>query len=102
VQVVVNSFLEVALGLIVWSLLYMNARCAYRVPGSLMKTTTELALVCGAAGAFVLQVLLMNKMLPDDSRRGHFFIFVLIECGGGIAITLITLLVERSKSIVRP
>jgi hypothetical protein len=39
----------------------------------------------------------MNHLAPRDSRGIYFFIFVLIECGGGIVLMFYALLLGRAK-----
>ena len=64
----------ILLGLAIWSLLYADALCAYRLPKGWRKSATQLSLVFGAAGLFILQVNLMNRFAPGDSPRKSFFL----------------------------
>jgi len=51
-----------------------------------------------AAGIFILQVNLMERLTPDDAYGNYFFGFVLIECGGALVISFYTLIRERAKN----
>jgi len=57
-----------------------------------------LALVFGAVGIFALQVRFMGPPAPGSDGRG-FFLFVLIEVGGGLVLGFYTLLRERARSL---
>ena len=85
------------LGLIMWLLLYLNALCSYRLARGVRKTVIQLSMIFCAAALFVLQINVMNHLAPLDSRSNHFFVFVLVECVGGLAIMFRTLLIERAK-----
>jgi hypothetical protein len=88
-----------ALGcVIVWTLLYTNARAAYRPP-STWKNLLQLMRLGLAITVFMLQVNLMEHLAPGDAYGKPFLCFVMIECGGGIVLLFTTLMRERAKSI---
>lgn len=95
--VILSRVLVPLLCLVVWAFFYLHARCAYRLPKGGKRTTSMLALVFGAVGIFALQVSLMGIPAPGSDGKG-FFLFVLIEVGGGLVLGFYTLLRERSKS----
>ena len=95
--VILSHVLVSLLCLVVWSFFYLHARCAYRLPRGGKRTTSQLALVFGAVGIFALQVRLMGRPAPGNDGR-EFFLFVLIEVGGGLVLGFYTLLRESSKS----
>jgi hypothetical protein len=84
--------------LVVWLLLYLNARCAYRMPKGWRRSITQPLLVFAGAGIFILQVNLLDRFAPADARGLHFFVFVLIECGGALILMFSALFHERAKS----
>jgi hypothetical protein len=94
---VCRAFVTV-LTLLLWGCLYLNARCAYRLESGPKRTVSQLSLILGAVLIFVLQINLMERLAPDDAFGRPFFWFVLIECGGALAITFFTLLKERTRS----
>jgi hypothetical protein len=51
----------------------------------------------GAAGILLLQVNLMERLTPDDAHGGYFFVFILVECGGGLVVLFHTLFRERAR-----
>jgi hypothetical protein len=93
----VFAALVLFLGLMVWSLSYLNVRSAYRLPKGWRKTVIQLSLVFAAAAGFVGQVNLLERSTSDGFRGPKFFLFVLIECGGGLALMFFTGLRERAK-----
>jgi hypothetical protein len=96
--VVLCRVLVPLLGLVVWAFCYLNARCAYRLPKGAKRAITQLALVLGSIVIFVLQVQLMEHLTSEDAYGSYFFYFVLIECGGALAVLFGTLLHERARN----
>jgi hypothetical protein len=82
----------------VWSLSYLNVRSAYRLRRSWRKTVIQLSLVFAAVAAFVLQVNLLDRSTPGGFRGPKFFLFVLIECGGGLALMFFMAFRERANT----
>jgi hypothetical protein len=87
------------LGLVVWALFYLNAWCVYRLPRGGKRAASQLSLVFGSVGIFVLQVNLMERLTPGDAYGDYFFWFVLFECGGALVVLFSTLFRERAKSM---
>jgi hypothetical protein len=85
------------LGLVVWGCFYKNAKCAYRLPRSRRKTASQLFFVFGAVAIFILQVNLMELLSPKDAHGIYFFNFIMIECGGALAVLFYTLIREKAK-----
>ena len=85
----------VLLMLLVWLFFFLNARYA-NVPGGKNKALRFL-LVLGSAAAFWLQVFAMERLNPEDAYGSQFFLFVLTECLGALAVLFWTLLRERAK-----
>jgi hypothetical protein len=83
--------------LIVWSLLYLDARWAYKLARGVKRISLQLSSVLVAIGIFVLQINLMERLAPSDACGSHFFAFILIECGGGIVVLFCTLFRERAR-----
>src|SRR5258707_7014851 len=88
--VVLSQVLVVLLGLVVWALFYLNAWCAFRLPRSGKRAISQLFLVFGSVGIFVLQVNLMERLTPGDAYGDYFFWFVLFECGGAFVVLFST------------
>lgn len=84
---------------VVWYLLYLDAKFAYSLPKGKRKSATQLSLVLAAAAIFIFQVNLMNRFAPADAQGGRFFLFILIECGGGIGVILLTLIRQKQGRI---
>ena len=70
------------LGLVVWGFFYLRARWAYRLPRGWRKDVSQISLVFGAVGIFVLQVNLMNRLAPGDAHGSYFHYFIVVESGG--------------------
>jgi hypothetical protein len=97
--VVLSRVLIPLLGLVVWVLFYLNAWCAYRLPRGGKRVASQLSLVFGSIGIFVLQVNLMERLTPGDAYGDYFFWFVLFECGGALVVLFSTLFREKVKSM---
>jgi hypothetical protein len=89
--------LILTLCLIVWSLLYLDARWAYRLARSAKRASLQLSSVLVAIVIFVLQINLMERLAPSDAYGSRFFAFILIECGGGMVVLFSTLFRERAR-----
>jgi ascorbate-specific PTS system EIIC-type component UlaA len=87
------------LGLVVWALFYLNARCAYALPKGGKRAALQLSLVFGSVVIFILQLNLMERLTPGDAYGDYFFWFVFFECGGALVVLLSTLFRERAKSM---
>jgi len=99
--VIASRFLVPLLGLVVWFLIHLEARLAYRLPRGPKRFALQISTVLAAAGTFALQVELMERFSPTDAYGGYFFDFILIECGGALVVLFSTLLRERSRSMNR-
>ena len=97
--VVLSRVLIPFLCLTIWGILYFEARLAYRYARSMRKTFTQLA--CFAAGSclFILQINLLDVLVPNDTYGIYLSLFVLLECGVGMALLFLTLQRERARSI---
>jgi len=96
--VMLSRVLVPLLGLVVWSLVYLNARLAYRMPRGAKRAGYQLLSILAAIFIFVLQVNIMDRLSPGDAYGDYFFGFVVIEGGGGLVVLFTTLLRERAKS----
>lgn len=96
--IVFSRLLVPVLGLLAWFLLYLEARCAYRRQRSVRKNLYQLSCVIGASLIFVTQVNVMDHFAPNDAYGIYFRYFILIECGGGLALLLGTLVREKARS----
>lgn len=97
--VVLSRALIPLLGVIVWFLVYFDARLAYRMPRGAKRLGFQLSTVVAAILIFVLQVQIMDRLAPADAYGNYFFRFVMIEAGGGLVILFTTLLRERARSM---
>lgn len=86
------------LGLAVWGLFYLNARCAYRLPRGGKRTASQLFSVLASVGVFILQVNIMDRLSPKDARGSYLFKFIVIECCGALVLLFYTLFRERARS----
>ena len=86
---------------IIWMLLYLNARAAYRVPTDKWTNAIRILRIGAAVVIFILQVNVMERLSPGDAYGGAFFCFVLIEAGGGLVVLFTTLIRARSRSLKR-
>jgi hypothetical protein len=84
-------FVIVAMGAVYFRLIYLNARCAYRLPRSGKKMAYQLSLVFGSFAIFLLQV----RLMPDDAGHNNFLFLTMIEAGGGLVILFSTLIREK-------
>jgi hypothetical protein len=100
-SVMLGRLLIGLIGVVVWTLVYLHARCAYRMPRTTKKTMYQLSLVFGAVFLVILQVNLMEHLTPQDAYGPHFFVFVLIECGGAIIILFTMLSLEKARALGR-
>ena len=96
-MVALSRVLVPILGLIVWTLLYFDARWAYEKPRGAKKTAMQLLAVLGAFGIGLLQVQLMERLAPNDAPGPYFDGFIFIECGGGLVVLFSTLFRGRAK-----
>src|SRR5215469_5116026 len=92
---IVCRAIVVFLMLLVWFFFFLNARYAYIAGGK--KMALRFLLVLGSAAVFCLQLFAMERLNPADAYGSHFFLFVLTECGGALAVLFWTLLRERTK-----
>jgi hypothetical protein len=99
--VIASRVLVPLLGLVIWFLIHLDARLAYRLPRGAKRFALQISTVLGAAGTFALQLELMERFSPTDAQGGYFFGFILIECGGALVVLFSTLLRERSRSMKR-
>ncbi len=79
----------------VWFLFFLNARYAYIAVGKVK--ALRFSLVLGSAAVFYLQIFTMKRLNPEDAHGIRFFLFVLAECAGALAVMFWTLLRERAK-----
>lgn len=96
---VLSRILLLLLGLIIWALYYLNARCTYRLPMGGSKTAMQLSLLLGSVAIFVLQASLMSRLVPGDAYGSDLKSLVLIEAGGAFVVGFGTLLWERAKHL---
>ena len=96
---VFSRILVLFLGLIIWALYYLNARCTYSLPMGGSKTVTQLALLFGSVGIFVLQASLMGRLVPGDAFARYLKGLVLIEAAGALVVGFGTLLWERARHL---
>ena len=69
------------------------------MPKGLRKFCYQFATVVGAVVAFVLQIQGMVRLSPGDSHGNYFAAFVMVECGGALAVLFVTLFRERARSL---
>lgn len=97
--VVLSRVLIPFLCLAVWGCLYFEARLTYRYPRSARKIVTQLAYVAAAACTFSAQINLTEAFTPNDAHSSYFLVFMLLECGVGLALLFTTLQRERARSV---
>jgi uncharacterized membrane protein len=58
---------------------------------------SQLALTACVFGLFISQVKVMGNFSPADAHGNHFLSFVMLECGGALAIMFVTMSRERER-----
>ena len=96
VSALVCRTIVVCLMLLVWFANFLNGRYAYSPGGT--KKVLRFLLVVGCAAVFFLQVLVMERLNPEDAYGMHFFTFMVTECGGGIVVLFWTGLRARARA----
>jgi hypothetical protein len=96
-MIALSRVLVPLLGLIVWGIIYLHARYAYKLQRGGKKFAIQFSLLLGTAALVVLQVNLMERLTPEDAYGNYFFWFILIECGGGLMVLFTTLIRGRAK-----
>lgn len=97
-HVLVSRVLVPLLGPVIWSLLYLLFKLAYR-SGSWQKILSQILLITGICSLFLLQVELMVQFAPEDVHSNYFPAFLLIEGVICLGTMLYTLFRERARSL---
>ena len=96
---VLSRIIFLVFGLLIWAMYYLNARYTYRLQVGPGKTKTQLVLLLGSVGIFVLQVSLLGRLVPGSVFGDKLKGLVLIDAGGALVVGLSTLLWERARSM---
>lgn len=99
--VALSRILVPVLGTLVWGAFYLRAKLAYARLSGWKKYASQIGLVLGAVGVFVLQVELMDRLAPTDARGIYFHAFIFIEVGGGLILGFYALYRESVRSAKR-
>jgi hypothetical protein len=97
-NILLCRFVVFLLMLVIWRLFYENARSIYGMPTGKKKIALRISTTFASVILFALQVWVMQRFSPNDAYGNSFFLLVLVEAGGAIAMFFYVVLKDRATA----